>query len=78
MTKKYTFGFTGSDNDMLFRGIEVELNTSMNSEQCINKLFQSIEQIIDIKGKQMIVYLAGGIPFISGTLGSYYLWSDYT
>ncbi|KAK8842929.1 hypothetical protein M9Y10_025795 [Tritrichomonas musculus] len=71
--KKFTFFFTGCDKSMLFKGIEVELNTGMNPDECKEKLFKYIENKIDIKNKQMILYLVGGIPFLSGTLGYLYM-----
>lgn len=58
---------------MLFKGIEVELNTGMNPDECKEKLFKYIKNKIDIKNKQMILYLVGGIPFLSGTLGYLYM-----
>lgn len=72
-TKKFRFMFTGCDKEMLLNGIEVELNMKMNPKECCEQLFHYIEDKIDIKNKEMIVYLAGGIQFKSGTLGDFYM-----
>lgn len=69
----YQFYFTGIDKDKLFNGIKVKLNLQMTPSQCINTLRECINNIVDTKDKQIHVYLAGGVPFIAGTLGDFYL-----
>lgn len=75
-TEKYQFFFTGSDNQMLLDGIEVDIDVSMNQIQCEDYLKQFLQNKVDFTEKRLIIYLAGGIPFISGTLSELYLNKD--
>ena len=73
----YTFYFTGGTKDHLLQGIDVELDTAMNPNQCRNKLQEALRDAkVNINNKQLIIYLPGGIPFIGGTLGDIYLKDD--
>lgn len=77
VTEKYTFYFTGSTKDHLMKGINVELNTSMDPSQCSDKLLKELEyNKVNIKERKLLIYLPGGIPFIGGTLGDIYLGED--
>ncbi|KAK8884978.1 hypothetical protein M9Y10_044105 [Tritrichomonas musculus] len=73
---KYTFCFNGGSLDDMFKGFEVELDTSMNPIQCRDYLQSKLNGKINMKDKQLIVYLSGGLPFIGGTLGDVYLNKD--
>ena len=75
-TDKYQFYFTGGDKDMLLKGIDVDLDTSMNPNQARDQLLNYLKDKIDISNKQLLIYLPGGIPFIAGTLGDIYLKKD--
>lgn len=66
------FFLNGVDKNMLTKGIEVELNANMDPNQCREHLIEILREKIDLSGKQLIVYLAGGIPFIGGTLTDFY------
>lgn len=69
----YTFYFTGGRKEDLMKGIQIELNSSLNPFQCCNKLHQELSQLNEeYNQKRIIVYLACGIPFIGGTLGDFY------
>ena len=76
ITKNYLFYFTGASQDMLLKGIEVELNTAMNPNQCRDALLNYVKEKVDISNKQLLIYLPGGIPFVAGTLGDIYLKKD--
>lgn len=70
---KFTFYFTGGNKDMLLNGIEVELLMRMNPALCNEYLLTILkENKIDLINRKLIVFLPGGLPFISGTLGSIY------
>lgn len=71
-TEKFIFRFAGGDKDMLLNGIEVELSLSMNNKQCCERLLQYIGEKIDISNKKLIIYMAGGLPFVKETLGEIY------
>lgn len=68
---KYLFYFTGGSKDMLLKGIEVDLDSSYDFNQCNEHLLLVLKDIIDITNMQLIIYLPGGIPFNAGTLGKY-------
>lgn len=65
---KYLFYFTGGNKDMLLKGIEVDLDESYDPNQCNEHLLSILKNFVDIKDKQLLIYLPGGIPFNSGTL----------
>ena len=72
---KFTFFFTGSTKKFLIEGIPVELDLNMNPYECSIKLKEELKKNkVDIENKSLIVYLSGGIPFISGSLKDLYLW----
>lgn len=70
--KVFHFFTTGIDKEMLFNGIDVELSTAMNSEDCSKYFLNLIKDKTSIENKKMIIYFAGGIPFTSGTLEDFY------
>ena len=72
-SSKFLFFFTGGSKEMLLDGIKVELDMEMAPIQCRDYLLQQLSGILDITGKQLIVYLSCGLPFIGGTLGDLYL-----
>lgn len=69
---KMRFFATGTP-ELLLRGIDVELDMSFNPTQCKNYLLDQISDELKIQKGDLIVYLAGGIPFLGGTLGDLYL-----
>ena len=68
---KYRFFSTGSP-EMLFEGIDVDLDMSYNPIQCKNYLMGELQKKVKTTNMDLIVYLAGGIPFLGGTLADIY------
>ena len=68
---KYRFFSTGS-SEMLMKGIDVDLKMDYNPKQCKEYLMSQLQKKIDVRNMDLIIYLAGGIPFLGGTLGDIY------
>lgn len=65
----FKFFFTGSTKEHFKKGISIELNTSMNHEQCLKKLQDELSQNgVNINNKTLIIFLPGGIPFTKGRI----------
>lgn len=75
--KKFYFCFNGGTLDDMFKGILIDLDTSMNPIQCQEYLQSQLSERIDMKDKQIIVYLSGGIPFIGGKIEDLYSNEDF-
>ncbi|KAK8883269.1 hypothetical protein M9Y10_045920 [Tritrichomonas musculus] len=70
---KFLFFFTGSTKDHLLKGIQIDLDISMNFLNCHKKLKEElIKNNVFIKNMELLVYLPGGIPFVSGHLSDIY------
>lgn len=69
----YYFYFTGSTKNHLSYGIQVNLDGSMNFEQCHAKLVELLrKQKVDVDDKRLLIFFSGGIPFVYGTLDDIY------
>lgn len=69
---KFIFYSTGTP-ELLLNGIEVTLEMSYNPDQCKTYLKSQLQgKIKDISKYDLIIYLAGGIPFLGGTLNDIY------
>ncbi|KAK8836431.1 hypothetical protein M9Y10_037686 [Tritrichomonas musculus] len=68
---KYRF-FSTASAELLFEGIDVDLEMSYNPTQCKEFLMKELQKRIDMTNKDLLIYLAGGIPFLGGTLGNIY------
>lgn len=68
---KYRFFSTGS-SDMLLKGIDVDLQMTFDPENCKRYLMDQLSGKVNTNNMDLIVYLAGGIPFLGGTLADIY------
>ena len=68
---KFRFFSTGS-SEMLFQGIDVDLDMSYDPIKCKNYLMSELQKKVKTTNMDLIVYLAGGIPFLGGTLADIY------
>ena len=75
--QKFYFCFNGGSLDDMFKGILIDLDTSMNPTQCQEYLQNKLNGKINMEGKQLIVYLSGGIPFVGGTINDLYSNEDF-
>lgn len=75
--KKFYFCFNGGSLDDMFKGMLIDLDTSMNPTQCQQYLENQLNGKINMDDKQLIVYLSGGIPFIGGTINDLYSNDDF-
>lgn len=75
--EKFIFFATGCPN-FLLEGIEVDLQMEYNLEQCKSYLKSILQGKINsnIDNYDFLVYLAGGIPFLNGSLSELYLKSN--
>lgn len=65
--------FSTCSDKMLLKGIKISLNIEYNPTQCKAALMDCLENKgIDVRNKDLIIYLAGGIPFLGGTLKDLY------
>lgn len=69
---KYLFFSTGTP-DLLINGIEVDLKMNYTPAQCKDYLKNQLQgKVKGIDKFDLLVYLAGGIPFLKGTLEDIY------
>lgn len=71
----FSFYFTGGKKDDLFSSQKVSLDLNMTPDQCSKFLLEVVLKKYShlYYNKQILVYFAGGVPFIEGKLGDLYL-----
>lgn len=69
--EKFRFFSTGT-LELLMKGIEVELDMSFTPNELKNFLLNKIQKHVSIQKCDLIVYISGGIPFLSGNLKDIY------
>lgn len=75
---KFRF-FATCNEKILLSGIDVDLKMSDKPSECCDSLLAQLESNgVDVKNKKLLVYLAGGIPFNSGTIGDLYSNNEIT
>lgn len=72
-TDKFTVFVTGSAKAML-NGIKIEFSKNDTKDNVINKIKGALDRFDDLiipQDYELFVFLPGGIPFLSGTIGEY-------
>lgn len=65
--------FSNATAELLMNGIKIDLNLSLDQNQCKQVLLKELSPYYeDINQMDIVVYFTGGVPFLRGTLNDFY------